>query len=301
MALKFDQLSAEEEKLRSFHVQSKPGQIIVIGCGGTGGYVIPDLFRAIRFAYPDDYDRAAITLIDGDLVENKNIQRQNFIEKDLGKYKSEVLAKRYGQAFGLEVAYITSYLETPDALAQLVNDPSRAERSHSSLIISCVDSLAARKLIFDTLSNISWPYSTSYPHYWIDSGNEDVFGQVILSSSTNCMPKERRLEQLQITRSLNSIHLPSIAEIFPHILEVKGSARPQVNCAVQAEEHPQNILINRVAATVVLSYVYKIIYQLPITAFMTTFDVNKGSHDELITYKNLRKIWQQAYGKSFRS
>ena len=55
--------------------------------GGAGmGSVIAEC--ALRFGFEQ------ITIIDGDRVELTNLNRQNYTEKDLGKYKSEVLAER---------------------------------------------------------------------------------------------------------------------------------------------------------------------------------------------------------------
>ena len=50
-----------------------PVKIIVLGAGGTGGYVIPHLYR-IAFARQGD---VRIIICDGDIVERKNLVRQN--------------------------------------------------------------------------------------------------------------------------------------------------------------------------------------------------------------------------------
>ena len=68
-----------------------PVKIIVLGAGGTGGYLIPHLYR-IAFANGNRSYR--IIICDGDIVERKNLIRQNFIEQDIGRNKASVLAKR---------------------------------------------------------------------------------------------------------------------------------------------------------------------------------------------------------------
>ena len=79
-------------------------RVLIAGVGGTGAYVARDL---ARFAYSlqaksMDID-VEIHLFDPDVVEEKNLVRQNFILSDLGKPKAEGIAKRYGSAFGVNI------------------------------------------------------------------------------------------------------------------------------------------------------------------------------------------------------
>ena len=59
-------------------------KIILIGAGGTGGYIAPHLYR-IAFA---SGCTARIIIADGDIVEEKNLIRQNFAACDIGKKQS---------------------------------------------------------------------------------------------------------------------------------------------------------------------------------------------------------------------
>ncbi len=61
--------------------------IYIIGCGGVGSWITPSLCLLT--------DPAGITLIDGDRLEDKNLNRQLFHEFDIGQFKSEALAVRY--------------------------------------------------------------------------------------------------------------------------------------------------------------------------------------------------------------
>ena len=53
-------------------------KIVVLGVGGTGGYLLPHLYR-IAYAVKKNI---RIIVCDGDTVETKNLIRQNFIEQD---------------------------------------------------------------------------------------------------------------------------------------------------------------------------------------------------------------------------
>ena len=64
-----------------------PVKIVVLGAGGTGGYVIPHLYR---LGYASEHP-TRILVCDGDVVEQKNLIRQNFVEQDIGRNKAQVL------------------------------------------------------------------------------------------------------------------------------------------------------------------------------------------------------------------
>lgn len=81
---------------------NKPVKIIMLGVGGTGGYVAPHLYRLLY-----SVERPVrIIVADGDIVEQKNLVCQNFIAADLGRNKAQALAGRYSAAFGKEIEYI---------------------------------------------------------------------------------------------------------------------------------------------------------------------------------------------------
>jgi hypothetical protein len=63
----------------------------IIGCGGVGSAIIPS-FSLLR-------DPADITLIDGDTLERKNLDRQLFTADQIGRNKAQALGQRYGCAF----------------------------------------------------------------------------------------------------------------------------------------------------------------------------------------------------------
>ena len=65
-------------------------KIFVVGCGGTGSNYIKELARYL--ATNNDYDvNANIILIDGDVVEEKNLERQSFVKEDLFMNKAEAM------------------------------------------------------------------------------------------------------------------------------------------------------------------------------------------------------------------
>src|SRR6185295_17220829 len=86
-------------------------QIVVAGCGGIGAYVVQHIGQLMRVIY-ENVQGVNLTLVDPDVVEEKNLGRQLFCEAEIGLPKSVALARRYGQAWGLNTfAYVDEYSE----------------------------------------------------------------------------------------------------------------------------------------------------------------------------------------------
>jgi len=79
----------------------KDYKILIAGCG-IGSYIAECL---LRLGFEN------LTIIDGDLVELSNLNRQNYTEADIGKNKAAVLQKRLlGINTGAKIEAITEYL-----------------------------------------------------------------------------------------------------------------------------------------------------------------------------------------------
>jgi hypothetical protein len=63
----------------------------IIGCGGVGSAIVPS-FCLLK--HPQE-----ITLIDGDLIETKNLNRQMFTPRQVGMNKAQALAARHNCHF----------------------------------------------------------------------------------------------------------------------------------------------------------------------------------------------------------
>lgn len=96
--------------------KTRPVKIVMLGAGGIGGHITPHLYhllysleRSVRFI-----------LCDGDVMEEKNLVRQNFTPADLGENKAQVLAKRYSTVFGTETEYVPSFVESEERLREML-------------------------------------------------------------------------------------------------------------------------------------------------------------------------------------
>ena len=93
-----------------------PAKIVMLGAGGTGGHIAPHLYRLLyALNRPGRF-----ILCDGDIVEQKNLIRQNFSPADLGENKARVLVERYASVFGMEAEYVPNFVENLETLEALI-------------------------------------------------------------------------------------------------------------------------------------------------------------------------------------
>ena len=247
--------------------------ILVIGCGGTGSYIIPNLVRLLV----NSKQPVCLTLADADTVETKNLIRQNFIKSDVGKNKAEALAQRYSSAFGTQIQFLTKYLESADDVAKALKNARVSNVSYSSsvpLIISCVDNIKARAFMVEALR-------FHYPNggYIIDCGNEDVSGQVLLSCLTDMDDP-----------STGVYRTPHLFEVFPELVERAKTDKlaSELSCAEMAESSNQFGFVNLNAATFALNFVYDLLSGNPISTYMVEFSIKNKFSQRTLTKSSLQ-------------
>lgn len=210
-----------------------PIEIIIIGVGGTGGYLIRDLSRflySIDRRLPGQSD-ISVTIFDGDAVEDKNIMRQNFMPSDIGQNKAEVMANRHVRAFAVNIQYI------PQMFDWKLHGSSFSSKKQK-IFIGCVDNNKARREI-DSMMNVLMRSRDNIDQraVWIDSGNERKTGQVIVGNS----------------------EMQTVTEIFPDILDPKQDTVEVRSCAERMLEDEQNMFVNLTASNLILNYLRKVI------------------------------------------
>ena len=78
-------------------------RIMQVGTGGTGSYLVLPLAKFLNsLKKTRAYNDIKYYLIDNDIVEEKNIWRQNFNYNEIGQNKSEVLANRSNSGLNLK-------------------------------------------------------------------------------------------------------------------------------------------------------------------------------------------------------
>ena len=119
----------------------KLANVLIVGCGGIGCTSAELLARA---------GVGQITLIDADIIEMSNLQRQiAYVEENIGFYKSEILAKRLKQ--------INPHIRIESYTSKL--DESNAEQliSTQDLVLDGCDNFTTRYLVNQMCTQLNVP------------------------------------------------------------------------------------------------------------------------------------------------
>lgn len=246
----------------------KPIKIVMLGAGGTGGHIAPHLYRLLYAL-----DRPVkIIIADGDIVEAKNLVRQNFISADLGRNKAQVLAERYASAFGMETLYIPNFIESEDELTELVKPDRFPAGPYSyqhvegySILIGAVDNNRSRLLCHKVFNNTD-------DLIYIDSGNGEFTGQVICG----------------IRRKGRTYYKP-LCDLYPDVLDDTDKFPTELSCAEAAISAPQSLVANIMAATAVVSFLYNALVLGNIEVRSVTFSTRTVSLKPIIAQKRKRR------------
>lgn len=247
---------------------TRPVKIVMLGAGGTGGHIAPHLYRLLYAL-----ERPVRFIIcDGDVVEEKNLVRQNFTPADLGENKAKVLAERYASVFGMETEYVPSFVETEAQLKSLltpqlwrVGTYGQETVSEQVILIGAVDNNRSRQLCHKMF------YQATELIY-IDSGNGEYTGQVVCG----------------VRRSGRTQYRP-IGAVYPDVLEDTDKFPTELSCAEASVSAPQSIAANITAATAVVNIIYNILALGDSTVRQATFSTRTVNIRPTVQKTNRRK------------
>ena len=225
--------------------KDRPVKIVIIGAGGTGGYIIPHLYR-IAFS---SGRKCRVIIADGDVVEDRNLVRQNFAHCDIGENKAAVMAARHAAVFGIETEYIPEYIEDEEQLTELLKTPTNifSDPKPIRILIGAVDNNRSRVMcnnVFNKMDNI----------IYIDSGNGEFTGQVVCGAKMNGKVKSK-----------------PVARLYPDILQNTERFPSELSCAERSVITPQSIAANVFAATAVTTMLYYLLIEGELKTTRLTF------------------------------
>lgn len=208
-------------------------RIVVIGSGGTGSHVINGLVQLhtalLALGHPGGLH---VTAFDDDTVSESNVGRQAFVWSDIGANKASVLINRLNQAFGLDWEACPERIRASE---------TRRFRMRPDLVIGCVDNRLARKAIASTFG-----YG-----YWLDIGNNQNDGQVILG--------EIGEEPYVTWRGQERLRLPTVADLLSEAVDEKlDETDDQPSCSLADALEKQSLFINRAMALHGLNLLWKL-------------------------------------------
>ena len=151
-----------------------PVTVFVIGAGGTGSQVITNLARMSMALQALGHPGLHVTVFDPDTVSQANIGRQLFSETELGLNKAVSLVTRINRFFGY------AWTAEPQCF------PTRnfSEDSTANIIITCTDNIRSRLTLWKFLKKVRKENFSDHsaPIYWMDFGNSQTKGQVIIGT-----------------------------------------------------------------------------------------------------------------------
>lgn len=210
--------------LRPAHLASGPIHIDLVGIGGTGTQLVASLARlhvALRsLGHPYGL---AVTLWDMDTVSEANIGRQLFSRGDIGRSKATVQAHRINHYFGL------GWKASPEKF-------TTSGRGQRDIIITCVDTASARREIHGMVQrSLS---AASRPVLWLDCGNSQSSGQVMLAAIYGPAPRK---EMIPIA--------PTMEQLLPEIFDAALPEDNRPSCSLAEALESQDLFINQAVAT----------------------------------------------------
>ena len=232
----------QENKIKVHFVDStlinptNPVTVNLIGAGGTGSQVLIALARMNHALSELNHAGLSVRLWDDDVITEANLGRQLFAESELGFYKSVVLINRVNRFFGTYWKAETQKFQKND-LGKLKNNMK------SEIYISCVDSVKSRFDIAEILNELKMDksYYRNQCKYWMDFGNSQFTGQVLLSTIGNIkQPNSEKYEPVE--------NLPFITEEFGELLKISEAEDNTPSCSLAEALEKQDLFINSTLA-----------------------------------------------------
>ncbi|GAA4905942.1 PRTRC system ThiF family protein [Mucilaginibacter defluvii] len=172
-----------------------------------------------------------VRLWDDDIVTTANLGRQRFAECETGLYKSVALINRANRWSGTNWK-----AETVRFQKDVTGRPP--EHYEACIYLSCVDTVQARFAIAEILTLMcdrSSYFNT--PKYWMDYGNSQYSGQVILSTIGNIrQPNSKKYDVVA--------KLPFVTEEFGDLLRQSEETDDTPSCSLAEALERQDLYIN---------------------------------------------------------
>ena len=215
---------------------TNPISVNLIGAGGTGSQMLTALARMNHALTELNHAGLSVRLWEDDVISEANLGRQLFADSELGLHKSVALINRTNRFFGTDWKAETIKFEK-DVLGKL------QDNMKSEIYISCVDSVKSRFDIAEILNElkIDKGHYRNQCKYWMDFGNSQFTGQVLLSTIGNIrQPNSEKYKTVE--------NLPFVTEEFGELLKHSETEDDTPSCSLAEALEKQDLFINSVLA-----------------------------------------------------
>jgi len=173
------------QKLKNAHV-------LVVGLGGVGGYAAEQICRA---------GVGTMTLVDGDVVEETNRNRQLIaLKSNEGRPKAEILAERFRDINPEIILHIVNHYLEEDEIVNLLNAGSY------DYVVDAIDTLSPKAILIEKTLKAGYPLISS-----LGAGGKFDPSQATvadISKTYNCKlarQLRKRLGKIGITKGFDTV------------------------------------------------------------------------------------------------
>ena len=203
--------------------------VLLVGCGGNGAQMLMGL-ASLHTALRAISSRSLhVTVVDDDLVTEANLGRQPFFRCDIGSSKARTLTERINLAHGLDWDAVHG------------RAPGAVDLNSAELLISCVDTAAARRALGAAIGTARNPAA-----YWLDLGNRSTDGQFLIGCPGRPSAASGR-------------RLPTVLEYFPELADESLRDDDAPSCSVAEAIERQSLFVNRVVASHALALLFDLL------------------------------------------
>ena len=215
--------------------------VLQIGAGGTGGYVTDELVRILGATEQEH----VLVVIDGDIVEERNLERQAFFKRDINKNKAESLIKRLPALDNVHVFGLTDFIKTWKDILEVITKMMGLYDDQEEVMIICgADNNAVRHRIDMATQALHQLEIFKYVTI-IDSGNTEYTGECLVTVLDQDKPYEENQLDYRLARLTGALEDRITYGDF------------EMSCEEASESEPQNIGTNMLAGYAVLTSVIK--------------------------------------------
>ena len=213
----------------------KKVEIVLVGCGGTGGCLFGRLIRFLADQQITGLD-IKLTIVDGDHVEMKNLGRQPFLAEDVGNNKAVALASAAEETLGLHVKAFPEYL-APENMGRILGTNAYYS-ADVYILIGAVDNHACRKLMHQFFAE----KRGCALFFYIDAANEYHSGDVVFAK-----------------KAYSTVEAPDRCHYFPEVLTDTDKPAYEKSCEELNISEPQHLATNSFAADMIFGYVVQLL------------------------------------------
>ena len=220
-----------------------PVTVNLIGAGGTGSQVLTGLARLDVTLRALGHPGLFVTLYDPDIVTEANIGRQLFGYSDMGLNKAQCLITRINNFFG------NDWKAVPNIFPTVLKNACRDNMAN--ITITCTDNIKSRLDLWNILKAVQIPDYRDYttPLYWMDFGNTQTSGQVVLGT----VPKKIKQPASQLYETAGSLKVITRLVTYARVMEEDSGP----SCSLAEALERQDLFINSTLAQLGCNILWK--------------------------------------------